>query len=81
MFSRVSILCATFGALLFTAISITFGVLLLVPANPFEERNIGAGVALCVLGGMGVFGLVGGIFGGIVGWLLGCPCIEESVPV
>ena len=56
-----------------TVVLLVFGILALVPAGPFDSRNIVVGVVLVVLAGTGVAGFAGGILGFGVGAALGAP--------
>ena len=53
---------------------ISVGVLMLVPAGPFQTRNLEGGIALVVLGGTGVASLAGLVVGSAVGGMLGIGC-------
>jgi hypothetical protein len=48
-------------------------VFMLVPAGPFDSRNMTGGIVLVVLGGTGIAALGGGVVGGGLGMVFSAP--------
>jgi hypothetical protein len=70
------------GALAGEALFLTYGILAVIPAGPFEHQNLGLGVPLIVLGVIGIAAIGGAIAGLITGGILCSPlicigCVEE----
>lgn len=65
-----------FGAATLPITAVVLGILALVPSDPFDHRNVTAGVLLIVLGLAGVGELVGfvagAIPGAVIGGMVGC---------
>lgn len=73
---------AYMGILAGEALFLTYGILAVIPAGPFEHQNLSLGVPLIVLAGVGIAGLAGMIAGLISGGILCSPmcclgCTEE----
>ncbi len=67
-------MCAHLFGFCATALGLIFGILALVPASPFHEKNVGLGVSLIVLTLMMVVYCVAGLVGGCFGYCLRCLC-------
>lgn len=65
--SVCSWLCGT-GA---TAVFLVLGILMLVPAGPWTERNLTGGIILCVFAVIGLAALAGALVGGAIGGATG----------
>ncbi len=61
------------GALTAEVLVLTYGVLAVIPAGPFEIRNLELGVPLLISGCIGLALLCGALVGGFVGGILGSP--------
>jgi hypothetical protein len=75
-------LFAYMGFLAGEALFLTYGILAVIPAGPFQHQNLALGVPLIVLAGIGIAGLAGMIAGLISGGILCSPmcclgCYEE----
>ncbi len=66
-----SISFAVLFAIASDVILLIFGILAVIPAKPFHERNLGFGVTMIVLCTFGVMGLVGYLIGLIIGAIIG----------
>lgn len=59
-----------------TVLAIVFGILALIPAPPFTQRELGIGIFLLVGSVVvPVIGCMSGIVGIIVGFIFGSPCL------
>lgn len=52
--------------------ALAFGILALIPANPFKEQDIALGVCLIIFSG--VIGIIASLFGALLGAILCLPC-------
>ena len=63
-----------------TVLALVFGILALIPASPFIERNLGVGLFLLVGSVVvPVIGCTSGLIGILVGFLFGSPCLCYSL--
>ena len=75
-------LCMYGGALAGETVCLTYGILAVIPAGPFDHQNLSLGISLIVLGGVGIAALGGAIAGLISGGIVCAPvcclgCIDE----
>ena len=71
--------CASVFGAAATVCFLVFGALMVVPATPFEERQLPAGITLLVLGGTGVGALGAALLGAGMGGAAGAAvdvCID-----
>ncbi len=71
---------AYMGAAMGGIIGLIFGILALVPSEPFNEQDVSLGVVLIVLSVTGVMELAGAIAAGLASAIFGLPilyCIRD----
>lgn len=61
------------GALAAEALFLTYGIMAVIPAGPFQQQNLGLGVPLIVLAGVGIAPLGGALAGLIAGCIVCSP--------
>jgi hypothetical protein len=81
LYGIVIMLFVYLGALTVEVLVLTYGVLAVIPAGPFEIRNLALGIPLLVSGCIGLALFCGALVGALVGGILGSPlmCCTDNV--
>ena len=66
---------AWLGAIAAEVLFLVYGILAVIPAGPFVQQNLGLGIPLIVLAGVGIAGIAGAIAGAIGGSILCSPLL------